>query len=61
MIVFDETAVFPFHGVEDFPPESAPLAVKSAQATSNGLIDPVMFGQTEHQRFFHASEGGGVQ
>ena len=44
MIVFAETAVFPFHGVEDFPPESAPLAVKSAQATSNGLIDPVMFG-----------------
>ena len=45
MIVFDETAVFPFHGVEDFPPESAPLAVKSAQATLNGLIDPVMFGR----------------
>ena len=43
-MVFDETAVFPFHGVEDFPPESAPLAVKSAQATSNDLIDPVMFG-----------------
>ena len=38
------TFVLPFHGVEDFPPESAPLAVKSAQATSNGLIDPVMFG-----------------
>lgn len=42
------TLVFPFHDVEDFPPESAPLAVKSAQATLNGLIDPVMFGQTEH-------------
>ena len=40
----ESTFVLPFHGVEDFPPESAPLAVKSAQATSNGLIDPVMFG-----------------
>ena len=40
----EPTFVLPFHGVEDFPPESAPLAVKSAQATSNGLIDPVMFG-----------------
>ena len=44
-VMTDEpTFVLPFHGVEDFPPESAPLAVKSAQATSNGLIDPVMFG-----------------
>lgn len=40
----EPTFVLPFHDVEDFPPESAPLAVKSAQATSNGLIDPVMFG-----------------
>ena len=40
----EPTFVLPFHGVEDFPPESAPLAVKFAQATSNGLIDPVMFG-----------------
>ncbi len=40
----EPTFVLPFHGVEDFPPESAPLAVKSEQATSNGLIDPVMFG-----------------
>ena len=40
----EPTFVLPFHGVEDFPPESAPLAVKSAQATSNGLIAPVMFG-----------------
>jgi hypothetical protein len=44
-VMTDEpTFVLPFHGVEDFPPESAPLAVKSAQATLNGLIDPVMFG-----------------
>ena len=57
----EPTFVLPFHGVEDFPPESAPLAVKFAQATSNGLIDPVMFGLPEHQRFFHASEGGGIQ
>ena len=49
-VMTDEpTFVLPFHGVEDFPPESAPLAVKSAQATLNGLIDPVMFGPTEHQ------------
>ena len=41
----EPTFVLPFHGVEDFPPESAPLAVKSEQATSNGLIDPVMFGR----------------
>ena len=41
----EPTFVLPFHGVEDFPPESAPLAVKSAQATLNGLIDPVMFGK----------------
>ena len=40
----EPTFVLPFHGVEDFPPESAPLAVKSAQATLNGLIAPVMFG-----------------
>ena len=40
----EPTFVLPFHGVEDFPPESAPLAVKSEQATSNGLIAPVMFG-----------------
>ena len=44
----EPTFVLPFHGVEDFPPESAPLAVKSAQATLNGLIDPVMFGLPEH-------------
>ena len=44
----EPTFVLPFHGVEDFPPESAPLAVKSEQATSNGLIDPVMFGRSEH-------------
>ena len=41
----EPTFVLPFHGVEDFPPESAPLAVKSAQATLNGLIAPVMFGR----------------
>lgn len=40
----EPTFVLPFHGVEDFPPESAPLAVKSSQATLNGLIAPVMFG-----------------
>ena len=50
-VMTDEpTFVLPFNGVEDFPPESAPLAVKSAQATSNGLIDPVMFGLPEHHR-----------
>lgn len=57
----EPTFVLPFHGVEDFPPESAPLAVKFAQATLNGLIAPVMFGRSEHQRFFHASEGGGIR
>lgn len=41
----EPTFVLPFHGVEDFPPESAPLAVKFEQATSNGLIAPVMFGR----------------
>ena len=46
----EPTFVLPFHGVEDFPPESAPLAVKSAQATLNGLIAPVMFGLPEHHR-----------
>lgn len=45
----EPTFVLPFHGVEDFPPESAPLAVKSSQATLNGLIAPVMFGASEHQ------------
>ena len=49
----EPTFVLPFHGVEDFPPESAPLAVKSAQATLNGLIAPVMFGRTEHHRKGH--------
>lgn len=49
----EPTFVLPFHGVEDFPPESAPLAVKSAQATLNGLIAPVMFGQTEHHGYIY--------
>ena len=45
MIVFAEIAVFPSHGVLDFPPESAPLVLKSEQATFSGLINPVMFGR----------------
>ena len=49
----EPTFVLPFHGVEDFPPESAPLAVKFAQATSNGLIDPVMFGRSEHHGYIY--------
>lgn len=52
----EPTFVLPFHGVEDFPPESAPLAVKSVQATSNGLIDPVMFGLPEHNGQTRKSE-----
>lgn len=52
----EPTFVLPFHGVEDFPPESAPLAVKFAQATSNGLIDPVMFGRSEHNGQTRKSE-----
>ena len=51
----EPTFVLPFHGVEDFPPESAPLAVKSSQATLNGLIAPVMFGPNISGRFeYHA-------
>ena len=29
--------------------------------THDAVTVPVMFGRSEHQRFFHASEGGGVQ
>ena len=42
------TLVFPFQGVLLFPPESAPVATKSPHATPKGLIEPLMFGQTEH-------------
>lgn len=38
------TLVFPFQGVLLFPPESAPVAIKSLHATPKGLIEPLMFG-----------------
>ena len=44
----------------DKPPSFQFVSV-SPKIERKPLAVPLMFGPSEHQRFFHASEGGGIQ
>ena len=54
------TDIAPLLLIRELPQDEYPTPALPRPFTSHD-VEPVMFGPTEHQRFFHASEGGGVQ
>lgn len=54
------TDIAPLLLIRELPQDEYPTPALPRPFTSHD-VEPVMFGASEHQRFFHASEGGGIR